>query len=60
MFKLTVCLMIFYSLTQILFCIAFPEKQYKFFSWCFQLVFHVKIWHAVASNNGINIIQCKL
>ncbi len=28
---------------------------------CFQLVyFHLKIWHAVASNNGINIIQCKL
>uniref|UniRef100_A0A672LTC5 dolichyl-diphosphooligosaccharide--protein glycotransferase n=1 Tax=Sinocyclocheilus grahami TaxID=75366 RepID=A0A672LTC5_SINGR len=28
---------------------------------CFQLVyFHIKIWLAVASNNGINIIQCKL
>ncbi len=27
---------------------------------CFQLVyFHLEIRHAVASNNGINIIQCK-
>ncbi len=28
---------------------------------CFQLVYlHLKIWHVVASNNSINIIQCKL
>ncbi len=27
----------------------------------FQLVFSaLEIWHAVASNNGINIIRCKL